>query len=178
MPGLPTPAATAHARPLATVSVLAALATGAAAPASAGARQSPRLDAQEGGVVELVNRIRRDRGLHALRPSRPLNRAANAHSWEMMTADYFSHDSRDGTSSATRIRRYRPANAVGEVLAHLPHSRRRGAARRVVRMWMDSPPHRAVLLGTSFRRIGVARQTGRFRGRRAIVFTADLTSKR
>ena len=178
MPGLPTPAGPAHPRALAAVSVLAAVATGAAAPASAGARQSSRLDRQEAKVVQLVNHIRRDRGLRALRPAGRLNRAANAHSWDMMVADYFSHDSRDGTSSATRIRRYRRANAVGEVLAYLPRSQRRGAAWRVVGMWMDSAPHRAVLLGSSFRRIGVARQTGRFRGRRAIVFTADLTSQR
>lgn len=177
MLGLPTPAAT-HARPLTVVSALAATLAALLVPAVSEARRSARLDRQEGKIVRLVNGIRADSGLHPLNVSGKLNQAANGHSWNMIVADFFSHTSRNGTTSSTRIRRRRNANRVGEVLAYVPRSQRRGAAWRVVQMWMNSPAHREVLMHPGFRRIGIARQAGRMGGNRAIVFTADLTSRR
>ena len=59
---------------------------------------------------------------------------------------------------ATRVRRYTGADWVGENIATV--TRKRGAARKVVRMWMASPPHRAVLLSPSGRRIGVGKRSG------------------
>lgn len=178
MIGLPTPAALVRTRTLAIVSMISILALCLAAPASSEAKRSARLDRQEAKIVQLVNLIRGDRGLRGLKVSRSLNRAANVHTWDMMVANYFSHTSRNGTSSGTRVRRYRRARTVGETIAYVSRSQRRGAAWRVVNMWMNSPSHRRVLLTRKFRRIGVARQTGRFSGRRAILFTADFTSRR
>ena len=52
-----------------------------------------------------------------------------------------------------------------------------GSARRVVRMWMSSPPHRAILLSGRYRRIGLAKRTGTLGSMRACVVTADFASK-
>ena len=96
------------------------------------------LDRVERKVVRLVNRIRAHHGLRKLRASRTLAHAASDHTGDMLRADYLSHDSSDGTPMATRVRRYTGARWVGENIAVT--SRRRGVARRVVRMWMASPP--------------------------------------
>jgi len=175
--GLPTPAAL-DARPLVAVSAIAASAAGLAAPPAADARRSAAIDRQESRVVRLVNRFRGAQGLPAVQRSRALSRAANLHSRHMITRDFFSHTSPDGTTATARIRRFKDARAVGEVLAWVRADQRRGAAQRVVSMWTSSPSHRSVLLAPQFRRIGVARRIGEFQGRRAIVFTADLSSRR
>lgn len=177
MLGMPIPAAL-HTRLLGIVSALAILAVGATAPAPAEAA-SARLDRQEKRVVRFINSIRQARGLPRLKVSRSLNRAANYHSWEMVVGNFFSHSSRNGTSTAKRVRRYKRARRIGENLAFVPRSKRSNAAWTVVEMWMNSPGHRAVLLSPSFRRLGVARKSGSLGGgRRGIVFTADFTSRR
>ena len=94
------------------------------------------LDRVERKVVRLVNRIRTHHGLRKLKASRTLAHAASDHTGDMLRADYLSHDSRDGTPMATRVRRYTGARWVGENIAVT--SSRRGVARRVVRMWMAS----------------------------------------
>jgi uncharacterized protein YkwD len=133
------------------------------------------LDGAERKVVKLVNRIRARHGLKRLRSSRALARAANDHTSDILRTDLLTHCSPDGTPMATRVRRYTGARWVGENIAML--SRRRGAARKVVRMWMASPGHRAVLLSPSGRRIGVGKRAGRLGGARRAVFTADLASR-
>ena len=177
MLGVPRPAAV-HLRLLTIVGVLAALVATLATPAVSEARRSARVDRQEGKIVRLVNGIRSTHGLSRVRVSGRLNHAANGHSWEMIVADFFSHASRNGTPSTSRVRRYKRARKIGEVIAYVPRRQRRGAAWRVFRMWMASPGHRAVLLHPGFRRVGVARQGGRLASRRALVYTADFTSRR
>ena len=56
------------------------------------------------------------------------------------------------------MRRYRDATMLGENLAAL--SGAADPAAMVVRMWMDSPGHREIMLTAGFRRIGVAARTG------------------
>lgn len=177
MPNFPTTLAEKPRR-FTAVSMLAALVCALLAPAAADARRSARLDRQEATLLKLINGMRANHGVRSLRISHRLNRAANGHSWDMVVANYFSHTSRNGTSSSTRIRRHKNARRVGENLAYVPRSQRRGAAWRVARMWWDSPAHRAVMLDPGFRRVGIARQAGRMGGGRRIVFTADFTSRR
>jgi uncharacterized protein YkwD len=136
--------------------------------------KSAGLDRTERKVVKLVNRIRARHGLRRLRPSRTLAHAASDHTGDMLRADYLSHCSSDGTPMATRVRRYTGARWVGENIAIT--SRRRGVARQVVRMWMASPPHRAVLLSPKSRRIGVGRQRGLLGSAPRSVFTVDFAS--
>jgi uncharacterized protein YkwD len=134
------------------------------------------LDRTERKVVKLVNRIRSHHGLRRLRASRTLAHAASDHTGDMLSADYLSHNSADGTTMATRVRRYTGARWVGENIAVT--SCRRGVARRVVRMWMASPSHRAVLLSPKSRRIGVGRMRGRLGSSAYSVFTVDFASSR
>lgn len=135
-----------------------------------------RLDSTERKVIRLVNQIRARRGLRRLKVSPALATAAGVHSGDMVARDFFSHVSSDGTSMATRVHSYTGARWVGENLAIVTR-RRRADAQRVVRMWMNSPGHRKVLLARSSRRIGVGKCTGRFGTVPAAVFTADFASR-
>ncbi len=136
-----------------------------------------RLDRVERAVIRLVNQRRARAGLPRVRRSRALNRAADAHSREMARRRFFAHSSANGASATARVRRFRRARRTGETIAWT--SARGGRkARRVVRMWMASPGHRAALMTRAFRRVGVARRTGRWGGGRVAVFTLDLQSRR
>jgi uncharacterized protein YkwD len=64
---------------------------------------------------------------------------------------------------------------LGEALALMP---RHTSARAVVRAWMHSPPHRAVLLDPAYRRLGVAGANGSMVGGTACVITADFATRR
>ena len=134
------------------------------------------LNRAERKVVKLVNGIRASHGLRRLRTSRALTRAAGRHTGDILRSDIFSHSSSDGTPMAARLRGYTGAAWVGEDIAWV--SRRRGVARAVVRMWMASPGHRAVLLAPAARRIGVGERWGRLGSAKCAVFTADLASRR
>lgn len=153
------------------------LATLFAPPIISTATAKPRLDGRERAIVRAINRQRAKHGLSNLKSSRRLARAADYHSWEMLDADYFAHESRDGGSFADRVRRYADHRAIGETLAMLGGCGRK-AARKVVRMWMNSPGHRAILLSSSFRRVGLGKRSGELDGSRACVVTADFGSRR
>lgn len=167
-------------RALASCGAAAALAgAGAASPAEAQRRTSEsRLDRTERYLVFEVNRVRASYGLPHYSRSRALARSADYHSWDMLRGDFFAHASSNGTSFEGRVRRYTRAARLGENLAWVPGVRRRGVVRRVVGMWMGSPSHRAALLSSDFRKIGVARRTGVIGTTRVSVFTADLATRR
>jgi uncharacterized protein YkwD len=145
----------------------------------AGAAAGPaHLDKRERAMIRGINRQRAHYGLAVVRPSRGLARAADYHSWEMLDANYFAHDSRDGGPFDARVRRFAKPRALGETLAMLGGGCGRRSAGRVVRMWMRSPGHRAILLSGRYRRIGLARRTGSLGSTHACVVTADFGSKR
>src|SRR4051794_4926926 len=119
----------------------------AAAAAPGGARAaSARIDRAERGVVRAINHQRALYGLGAVRVSGKLNRAADFHSHEMAYGNYFAHPLLNGASMASRVRSYADSRRVGETLAMLGGRCRRHLGGRVVRMWMNSSPHRGVLL--------------------------------
>jgi uncharacterized protein YkwD len=93
----------------------------------------------------------------------------------MARRGFFAHDSSDGTPMYDRVRRFFPARRVGEALAAV-HGRR-GVAGTVVRLWMASPPHRAIVLDGSFRRVGVGRGRGALGGAAAMLVTADFAAR-
>ncbi len=141
------------------------------------AAATPHVDTKERAIVRAINKQRAAHGLSKLRTSARLARAADFHSWEMLDANYFAHESRDGGPMGARVRRFAHHKAVGETLAMLGGCGRK-AARKVVRLWMNSPGHRAILLSGSFRRIGLGRRTGDLGGNRACVVTADFGSRK
>jgi uncharacterized protein YkwD len=153
-----------------TLAVVLATALTAAPPASADAA----LNGFERDVIAGINDARSAQGLAPLRVDRALSRAADAHSRDMLRADFFDHPSSDGTPFERRVRRFADGGMVGETLASL--RRRHGGAATVVQLWLESPPHRAIVLEPRFRRIGVARRWGTLGSAGNAVVTADFSS--
>jgi uncharacterized protein YkwD len=137
-----------------------------------------RLDNRERAIVRGINAQRAHYGLARVSLSKPLSRAADYHSWEMLDANYFAHESANGGSFNARIGRYTHKRELGETLAMLGGKCGHGSAHAIVKMWMNSAGHRAILLSSSYRRIGLARRTGSLGGTHACVVTADFSSKR
>ena len=100
-------------RQLVCSSLLAVTAVGAApaianAASCSGADSSPaQLGSSKANraTLCLLNRERRAHGLRALRSNSKLARAARGHARDMVAQRYFSHDSRNGASFSTRIKR-------------------------------------------------------------------------
>jgi uncharacterized protein YkwD len=141
------------------VSLFAALVLLASAGQAAAETVTAR-NAAEPTLVERINDVRAAHGLNRLRASSLLRSAATRHGNSMGSRGYFRHElhkkSRWVTFS-TWIHWYWPGPeytvwTAGENLAW-------GApdlsTRDTVRMWMNSPGHRANILG-AWRRIGVA----------------------
>jgi uncharacterized protein YkwD len=133
-----------------------------AAPASASA--SSRHDQTEAKIIRAMNKVRATHGLPKLRTNSGLARAADAHSKVMRRTNSVGHG-----DYSRRIRRYVRTRRVGENIAWVSGCN----AQRIVQMWMNSAPHRQVMLSDSFRRIGVGK-----RGGRKCFVTADFASLR
>jgi uncharacterized protein YkwD len=145
--------------------------------ASSAGAASARMDRVERSVLRGLNTLRAQVGLRPLRASRALTRAANVHSRDMLSADFFAHSSSNGQSMISRVQAFRPSSLMGEVLAYLPGPSA-GQAETVVEVWRASPPHLAAILTSEFRLAGIARRTGRLGNLRVTVFTADFASAR
>lgn len=163
-------------RHIATIVVLALIATFSlvvAAPAWAG------LTTAERTLVQLINKERSRRGLHTVAVNAALCQATEAHSLDMMRRQYFSHQSVDGRTLATRVARSGYGRtgyacwAIGEVISW--GSGNLGTPKSAVARWMASKGHRAVLLDPRWRDIGVGLATGAYLGApEAAVYTVDL----
>lgn len=145
-----------------------------AAPALAGVRDDLQTD-----VLRLINAERAARGLRAVQPDAALGRAATGHARDMFARGYFSHVSPGGATCLDRARRagYRTAGyrswRVGEVIAWGEGGK--GAPQAVVDKWMRSPLHRGVILGKSWRDVGVACVEGSFGGSgRSYMYVIDV----
>lgn len=181
-----------HRVALVVVLALASLALLAAVPmASARGRICPTLRAVhahtgagahvERALVCLMNRVRLRSGMRPLHVNRCLDRLAERHARDMVRRRYFAHSSSGGRNLGQRARRfgYSPRRAnwtVGENLAW--GAGRSSRALWVVSAWMRSPSHRANILRSSYRHVGVAAVRGtptRTRGaRRPRTFTVDF----
>ncbi len=141
-----------------------------------------RRTALEAGVVREMNRVRATNGLRPLRAAPSLRTAARSHSRAMLDHGFFSHDSADGTAFGDRIKRYYTNRgwmrwSVGEALLSSQGSV--VDARAVVAAWLESPPHRAIILSPTWREVGIGALYAptaprEYRGAEAIVVTADF----
>jgi uncharacterized protein YkwD len=125
----------------------------------------------------LLNRVRSRRGLPPLRLNPKLSRAASRHSLDMVRHRYFAHDSRNGRSAFDRMRatHYVPRNAawwLGENIGWGSGSLEQPIA--MVRAWMHSPPHRANILSSHFRDIGIGIAVGAPVGGGGATYTTDF----
>ena len=143
------------------------------------------INALESGVLAEVNGYRRSHGLVPLRLSSRLTAAAGAHSRAMATKGFFAHESADGTAFWKRVQRYYPSRrfrtwSVGETLLWSSPGVDPGGA---LRMWVNSPPHRRVLLNGRWREVGLSAvhvkvAPGVFNGLEVTVVTADFGVRR
>jgi uncharacterized protein YkwD len=108
----------------------------------------------------LMNQIRAAHGLHALQRNGALTAIATGQARDMVRGDYFGDQSLSGQSPLTRIR----ASSYPLARSHLrlmtaqnigwgtgPNATPGG----IVAAWMQSPPHRAIILTAAYRDTGV-----------------------
>jgi uncharacterized protein YkwD len=105
-----------------------------------------------------LNRERAHFGLRKLKLNKKLSRAARRHARDMARRNYFSHETLGGGGFVDRIRRegyLKGAHEwmVGENLGWGSRGYSRPSV--IMRMWMNSPGHRANILNGSFREIGI-----------------------
>jgi uncharacterized protein YkwD len=127
------------------------------------------LNAKEKRSFQLHNRVRRERGLRPFCVHPALQRAARAHSKDMIRRDYFAHG-----SVGARLKRYGyDWRLYGENIAGGSGSY--GSPGVIFNRWMKSPSHRKNILDRRFREIGVGTYTGVYRGyRNYTMYTADF----
>jgi uncharacterized protein YkwD len=102
----------------------------------------------------LLNAQRGRAGLGVLTENAMLQRAAEKHSLDMSTRKFFEHRNPDGVEPAARIvRTGYPPLLVGENLGWGEEDMSTPAA--VVKLWMESPGHRANILTPGYREIGI-----------------------
>jgi len=136
----------------------------------------------ETAVVRALNQVRVAHGLRPLRSSPNLRTAARGHSRAMLDYGFFAHESEDGTSFSERIKRYYTNRgwrmwSVGETL--LASQSTDVAATEVVDAWLNSPPHREIILSPGFRDAGIgalyaSSAPKEFGGAETVVVTADF----
>ncbi len=131
----------------------------------------------------LIDKERRARGLGALGADGQLRQAAKRHSRRMIEASCFSHQCSGEPDLVGRIisANYLPCTCVwtvGENIAWGARSRSSPAA--IVQAWMNSPPHRALILSQAMEEVGIGVKAGRPGNSRAkaATYTADFGAKR
>jgi uncharacterized protein YkwD len=109
-------------------------------------------EAWEWDVVRLVNQERANNGnLPPLKRDGALDAAAYGHSQDMGLNDFFSHTGSDGSSPWDRM------EAVGYDSSYAGENIAGGysSPQRVMQGWMESSGHRANILNSNYREIGV-----------------------
>jgi uncharacterized protein YkwD len=107
--------------------------------------------AAEKAVFTLTNKQRRAHGCKALRLAPTLTIAARRHSDDMSKHHYFSHNSQNGTTPWTRMKRAGYPYSVGAENIAMGYR----SAKAVMAGWMKSPGHRANILNCRLKAIGV-----------------------
>lgn len=102
-------------------------------------------------VLELINEERTSRGLSELSFSEELSSVARAHSSDMASRGYFSHNTPEGITPFDRIKNAGISyNTAGENIAAGQQT-----PEAVVDAWMNSDGHRANILNASYTETGI-----------------------
>ena len=160
------------------------LVVAAPAASAAGACQSANASAGSATKRALVRAtlcvLNAQRARHNLRPlrlNRKLSRAARRHSRAMAARHFFSHTSLSGASFVDRIRRtgYLSGARSWSVERTSPTARAAAPAPRSIgNAWMNSAGHRANILRSSYRAIGIGIALGTPTGGRGATYTTDF----
>ena len=115
------------------------------------------LETVRAAVLCLHNRERGLRGLPALKENTKLREAAEDHSHDMVSGQFFAHESPGGADMVDRILRTGYAGgaawSLGENIAW--GTGNLATAAQIQRAWMNSSGHRANILRRQFREIGI-----------------------
>jgi uncharacterized protein YkwD len=117
-------------------------------------------------VIAAVNRVRVAHDLAKVRCKSSLLVAARSHTRELSERELLSHTSSNGWTVGQRVRHFGYTTAdctywtVGENLIRAKAGTTAATARNLVRLWMLSDAHRAVLLAPRMRDIGVGITVG------------------
>jgi uncharacterized protein YkwD len=125
------------------------------AASAAGAATSTERSAQDQLLSE-INEARATYGRAPLRRSAVLTRPARQQSAFVARTGEMAHEGPDGNPFYVRLYRagFPRSKAVGETLG-IVDGCSTGASAQIVRMWLDSPPHRRILLSPRYRVVGV-----------------------
>ena len=138
-----------------------AMAVAAESPATAAGCPGASASAAKAGAGKLraallcvINNKRAAHGLKALKVDRRIQRAAGRHARDMERHHYFAHQRAGGPDLTTRLRRagWR-GSAWSETIAY--GCGPLASPRATVRAWMNSPPHRAIILSGTYRHGGI-----------------------
>lgn len=130
--------------------LVAAVATMPTAGATDGAQHKQALTADEEQAVALLNADRAAHGLPPLRINLTLAALAREYAQDMIDRGYFSHVSPEGEAFSDRLARYGvDFRSAGENLGV------NGSVAAAERMLMNSPAHRANILGKDFAEVGI-----------------------
>jgi uncharacterized protein YkwD len=129
----------------------------------------------------VLNAERKRRHLRPLRINRRLSAAARRHSRAMARKRFFSHTSPSGATFVDRIRRTGYLSGarswhIGENIAY--GSGGQSSPRAIGTAWMNSPPHRANILSSSFSAIGIGIAAGTPSGDGGATYTTDFGRRR
>ena len=145
------------------------------AAACAGADSRPTAGARYSQAVRcLLNAQRASAGLRPLAGDRKLARAARRFSDAMVRQGFFDHVSPRGSTMDQRIRAAGySGRTLGETIGWGAGSLATPAA--IVQAWMQSPPHRAIIMDGRFNEVGLGIAAGSpSRDRDAATVTADF----
>jgi uncharacterized protein YkwD len=127
--------------------VVAAAVLMSAGPATSAGAMGKHAKALRNEMFQQVNASRRNNGVHPLKMNWRLSESALSHSRRMMRRHSVYHT----TDLYSLVRRYSP-HTWGENVGMA------GTLKRMERLFMGSPPHRANILNPAFKRIGVGVQ--------------------
>jgi uncharacterized protein YkwD len=142
---------------VATPRTTSAVPTTTAPPATTTSAPPPPPPSQVQMVFALVNQARTQAGCKALADDPRLDMAAQQHSDDMSSRDYFSHTTPEGVTFDKRELAAGYPNPGGENIAQGQTS-----AQQVMTAWMNSSGHRANILNCSFVAIGIGLNTNRW----------------
>ncbi len=170
---------------LAVLALAACPAIPAATATSSGSQAPVDLKAVAESVHKRINRIRAEHGLKPLQSNRELAAIALGHSRDMAERNYFSHNSPEGQTPGERADKHgytcrvpvggNRYQGIGENIfqvtayKNIRRTMRGGQqvseeytwftpeemAEKIVTGWMNSPPHRAIILNGHFSRAGL-----------------------
>ncbi len=128
----------------------------------------PAAASPQGDAIDQLNQLRKASGLPSLQASESLQRSSTRYARRMIDNDYFGHASRIAASSAF--------GRVGETLEL--HSGWRPDPAQTISAWMNSSGHRAVLMSSAYRWVGMGIARGKIGSRLVTVWVAHVGARR